>query len=115
MATGQLTTGQGSGTQAATGNPQTITPTNTTALASSVQPGIASSLLRSQGGIPLSSTALPTVSLGSVSQQTQTQPVQPLPAHHINTTYLIAPGLLFVIAIIAFWLTSRSVKSTTDY
>jgi|GEM_PF-1648912 len=116
----QLTAGQGSGTQATTGNPQIITPGGGgQAQTNSVQPNAGANLLKSQGGISLSPTALPTVALGGASSQSQTvqsTPTTPsLAKHHIDAAYLVIPGLLIVLAIIAFWVTSRSVKSTTDY
>ena len=112
----QLSTGQGSGTQAATANPQTLASGSATQT-NSVQPTTSGNLLKSQGGIPLDSTVLPTVDLSAVSQQGQTQAASTTPAapRHINTTYLVFPVLLFVIAVVAFWLTNRSVKNTTQY
>jgi hypothetical protein len=116
----QLTTGQGSGTQATTGNPQTITPVNSSQTqTNSVQPNAGDNLLKSQGGISLNPTALQTIALGEASSQSQTVKTTPTTPsatkHHLDATYLVIPGLLIVLAIIAFWLTNRSVKNTTDY
>ena len=116
----QLTTGQGSGTQATTSNPQTIAPeSGSQTQTNSVQPNAGDNLLKSQTGISLNPTALPTVALGGASSQSQTVQTTPttpsLAKHHIDATYLVIPGLLIVLAIIAFWVTRRSVKNTTDY
>jgi carbohydrate-binding DOMON domain-containing protein len=82
-----------------------------------VQPGTTTSLLKSTGGIPLSPTAVTTVGLNGVSQGSSSQTVQPAPIthHHVDATFLAIPGLLIVAALVAFWITGRSVKNTTDY
>jgi hypothetical protein len=120
MATDQLTTTTGSQSQttAQAGNLQPTGQAGDTATNSSdVQPGTATSLLSSQqGGVPLHGTSLSQVSLNNPTPAalpvatTTTTVVKP---HHVNTVFLGFSGLLFVVAVILFWTTSRSVKSTT--
>jgi len=112
------TTGSQSQTTAQVGNLQpTGEASSAAANSSTVQPETANSLLSSQqGGVPLHGTSLSQVSLSTPA------PALPLataattaakPVHHANTVLLGFSGLLFVVAVVLFWTTSRSVKSTT--
>jgi hypothetical protein len=62
--------------------------------------------------VPLHANALTTVNLSGATQ-TQTGQNAPAAKHHINTALLGISVVLFVVAIVLFWLTSRPVKSTT--
>jgi hypothetical protein len=119
MANDQLTASSGSGTQTTTQSPQSSVQSGTpTAQASSVQPGTATSLLTSGGGVALHATSLSTVSLNNTTAQTQAAPqtAQMLPTHrHINPVLLSFSVVLCLIAIGMFWYTARSAKNTTDY
>lgn len=115
MADTTLNTTSGTGNQATTQSPQVAGSSGTTgAKASSVQPGTASDLLRSQQGIQLKDTPVTTVNL---SEATSSGTVQQTPAtkhHHINPALGAFSIALFVLAIVLFWITSRTAKSTTD-
>lgn len=105
--------------QTNTQNPQTATqPATSAATASGVQPGTTTSLLTSQqGGVPLYSTALPTVTLGQAPATPQVaggNTGSAPPKHHVDAALFVLPALLIVVAVVFFWLTSRSVKSTTE-
>ncbi|HEX4775054.1 MAG TPA: hypothetical protein VH234_06075 [Candidatus Saccharimonadales bacterium] len=81
-----------------------------------VQSGTPNNLLTSSNGISLSSTALTTVSLNpgtTTATSTTTVPLASPAKHHINSVLLGFSGLLIVVAIVLFWVASRSVKSTT--
>lgn len=114
----QLTASSGSGTQSATQSPQTAgQPSTAAAQTSNVQPGTATDLLRSQSGVQLQDTALSTVSLSTQttsSSTTSAAPATQQPKHHVNAVLFALPVLLVLLAVIFFWLTSRSVKSTTE-
>lgn len=116
MAQEQLRTADSSGgTQTTTQTPQSAGASNaTTASASGVQPGTATSLLNnSQGGITLDNTQLSVVGLG---QRTSAQTVQAAPTppkHQTNPAVLGISVLLFVVAIAMFIITIRSSKTTT--
>lgn len=114
MAQEQLTTTTGSGTQTATQTPQAAgTSGASTAAASGVQPGTATSLLNNtQGGIALKDSPLSIVGLG---QQTQSQATQTVPhsARHTSPVLFGFSIILFAVAIAMFWATARSAKTTT--
>ncbi|HZL08264.1 MAG TPA: hypothetical protein VFC50_03660 [Candidatus Dormibacteraeota bacterium] len=119
MATDQLTTTSNSQSQTTTqaGNLQ---PTGQGSIggtsSSSVQPDTANSLLSGGQGVPIQGTALSTVNLNPPATATASKPTVAAPVkppHHANTVFLGFSGLLFLVAIVLFWTTSRSVKSTT--
>jgi hypothetical protein len=118
MAPNQLTAGNGSGTQATTQSPQTAgQPAATGTQSGNVQPGTATNLLNSSGGVPLRPTPLSTVSLtpsastpAVLAQSTVTQP-----KHHINPVLFGFSGLLLLVAVVSVWIISRSAKNTTEY
>jgi hypothetical protein len=104
-----LTTQNSSGSQATTGNPQTSTGGLSGTTSGSLQPGVTGSELNSGAGIPLYNPPLPTVSLSATSHQTDTSPTVAT-SHHFNPLLLGLAILLLVIAMVSFWLTSRSGK-----
>jgi len=109
-----LNTTTGSGTQSATGTPQTVGEANTTAQSGSVQPGTATSLLNSSGGITLGNNALTTVNLtANTSATTQTATTTPAATHQVNAVAIGFCGILFVTALVIFAVMSRSAKNTT--
>ncbi len=109
------------GQQTTTQNPQTAPAPVAGASNQSggVQPGTAVNLLTSTQGEPLSNQALTTVNLGSDPQalHTETSTSQPSPQpdnHKINPAILSIPVILCLVAVIMFWIMSRSAKSTTN-
>lgn len=109
----QLPTAYSSGTQNTTQNPQNSAQTGSLAnQTGSVQTSGLNSLLESQNGIPLQNTYSSAISLNSPIT-TSTQSNQ-LPHHSPNYILLGGSGLLFVIAIVLFWMSSLSAKNTTD-
>jgi hypothetical protein len=111
----QLTTTTGSGTQASTQSPQTAgLAASSGTQASSLQPGTATSLLNGRNGVPLHGQALTVVNINGATAATIAQsPSTRVTKHHINTALMGVSVLLLLIAIVLFWVTSRSVKSTT--
>ena len=114
MADNQLTATTSSGQQTTTQNPQTATAQtdNAAAQAQAVQPGTATSLLNSQQGLTLAPGALTTVDLTATTTQATPKPVVP-PTKHINAGLLGISAVLVVVAIVLFWWTGHSAKSTT--
>lgn len=111
----QLTTGTSSGTQTGKQNLQAPAGYGTTNTASSgsVQPGTASNLLNSdKGSVPLQSTPLSIVSLGT--RQSQVSQFTPPPARHVNPFLFGVSGLLFLVAVALFVATARAAKNTTE-
>jgi hypothetical protein len=120
MATNQLTATSGSGEQTTTQSPQAATqPSTGGTVSSGVQPGTATSLLNGQGSVQLYPTSLPTVGLSGATGAAATgtvaaaTPAKPVAKHHANPVLLGSSALLLVVAIVLFWITSRSVKTTT--
>ncbi|GAC1499604.1 MAG: hypothetical protein NVS1B10_02500 [Candidatus Saccharimonadales bacterium] len=116
MAQDELTAGTSSGQQTDTQNPQTAGQAgNTGAQSSSLQPGTATNLLTSPNGVSLNNTPLATLSLDpsqNTSSSSTLVPPNPAP-HHLKPALLIFPGVLVLLALILFWLTTRQAKSTT--
>ncbi len=110
-----LNTTSNTGSQSTTQSPQISNGSSTGAASGNVQPGIASGLLNSTSGIPLSAGPLPNVRLGTTSQASTGTPAPVLAAHHFNAALLSLPILLLIIAAGSVWATNRSVKSTTKY
>ena len=114
-----LRTTTGEGVQTTTGTPQSVGASRNTnpltpANSSEVQPGTASNVLSGKGGISLSGQPLTVVSLGTTATGTSTQTsAQATTDQQINPAGIGLAVLLFVIAIVFFWLTSRSAKNTT--
>jgi len=108
------------GSQSNTQNPQTaIQPVSAATKSGSVQPGTANSLLTSQqGGVPLQTTVLSTVSLNPSALQTAVPTTgtasSPPKQHHVSYVLLGFPVVLILVAVILFWTIRRSVKSTTE-
>lgn len=107
------------GQQNDTQNPQTAPkqPVGSTTQSGNVQPGTADSLLTSHQGVGLHGQSLTTVSLANSSAQTTSQPAsKAAPAeHHVSAVAIAVPIALCLVAIIAFWVVSRSAKTTTNY
>ncbi len=105
----QLTTKQSSGTQDASNNnlaqPASQTA-NTGTPIGSVQPTSTGELLRSQIGIPLSNTPISTISLAPTTAAQVTKPVQ----RHINPALFGVSALLFIVAVVLFWMTANTGK-----
>ncbi len=111
-----LNTTTGSGTQSATGTPQTVgeASTNNAAPAGSVQPGTATNLLNSSGGISLSGSQVTTVDLsGTTATSTQATTEPPAQPHQVNTVALGIFIVLAVVAVLVFVFMQRSAKNTT--
>ena len=108
--TQQLPVSAGSGTQTTTQSPQNSTQSATLSnQVDNVQIGTPASLLNNVGGISLSSTTQPTVNLAS--NASTTQPVAQQAIHHSPNLILVGfSGLLFVVAVVLFWVTSPSSK-----
>jgi len=119
MATNQLTATASSGSQATTQSPQAQAVVQEQAngvKTGSVQPGTATALLNSQGGVPLHLKALSTINLANASPVTVTvPPAASLPKHHVNMTLFGLSGLMLLVAVVLFWAMRRSVKSTISY
>jgi len=115
-----LSISSGSGGQTNTQSPQGLVSSgSTTAAASNVQPGTATTLLTTGSGISLHPTQLPTINVNT-APQTVTNPssvaattVQP--KHHISSGLLGISAGLFIIALVVFWIITRSAKNTTNY
>lgn len=108
-----LSTGTNSGTQTTTQSPQaSVGSTGNTERAGNLQPGTSTSLLNNdKGGVPLKNQQLSVVNLNGT--QAKTVVSQP-PAKHQTAPVLYGiSGLLFVAAIVLFWLTAKAEKSTT--
>jgi hypothetical protein len=113
----QLTTSTGasSGVQSTTQSPQSAgQPASVGTQASGVQPGTASTLLNSQGGLPLHGTALSTVNLNATSGVTAAPTSSPA-KHHTNPVLFGLSALFLVAAVVLFWAVGHSVKNTTQY
>jgi hypothetical protein len=117
-----LTTTSGSGTQSTTQTPQSAGQEATGGTQSSnVQPGTATALLNSSGGVPLGGTVLTTVSLNRATPAAAPATVSSVsqagspPKHHVNTALFGFSVLLLVVAAVLFWTAGRSVKNTTHY
>ncbi len=115
-----LRTTTGAGTQTTTGTPQAVgsssgTNSSNAANGSEVQPGTATDLLNSNSGITLSGTPLTVVNLNSAATTSSTQSTVEVTQNdqQINPVGIGFAVLLFVVAIVFFWLTSRSAKNTT--
>lgn len=107
----QLTSGQALGAQGSTQNPQSV-PTGD----SGVQPTTSTDLLNGSNGIALNQPKVPTIGLGNTAQtSSQTVTTAPAAHHHVDSALLTVPGALLVLALVAFWITGTTVKSTTDY
>ena len=119
MANNLSVTGGGTQAQTSTQDPQSLPSTqslDTGTPSSGVQPGTAASLLNGQAGVPLHGTALSTVNLAPGATATQTHAstaAAAKPKHHTNPVLFGVAVLLLLVAIVLFWLTSRSVKNTT--
>jgi len=113
MAETSLETTSGSGSQTATQSPQSATTTTGTGTAANgLQPGINQDALRSGSGVPIINTQPNSISLNSVSASTAV-PVAAPQHHHANPVLAGFSIGLFALAVLLFWLTSRSVKTTT--
>jgi hypothetical protein len=119
-----LSISSGSGAQTSTQSPQGLVSSGNNAAAesgSNVQPGTATTLLTTSGGISLHPTALTTVSVSNAGSEPVTTTssavatVNVQPKHHINGGLLgVSIGLL-VIAAVVFMIITRSAKNTTNY
>lgn len=116
MANNQLNITSGTGTQTGTQSPQSAGQSDsTTTQSSNLQPGTATTLLNGQGSVQLHQSELSTVSLNGSAAAVTAVPVSSPPKHHINPVLFGLSGVLLVVAIVLFWITSRSVKNTTQY
>ncbi|HUY85286.1 MAG TPA: hypothetical protein VMU97_02100, partial [Candidatus Dormibacteraeota bacterium] len=72
----------------------------------------------SQNGVTLHGTALSTVNLTTPAPALPLATSTAAPArpakHHVNPVLFGLPALLVVVAVVLFWVTSRTVKSTTE-
>jgi hypothetical protein len=110
----ELSTATGNGLQSTTGDPQTTGQETIGATKSSIQPTTASNLLISSNGVPLSQTPLSTVNLGSSTTSLPTNASPPAAKYHVNSVLVVIVIGLFILAVVLFWLTGRSVKNTTE-
>jgi len=104
----------GSGSQGTTQDPQTasqapVIPANQS---SSVQPSAPNSILTNVGGIPLQQTGGQSLSLAPSTTAATVATPQAV-HHHPNSVLLGFSVLLFVVAIVLFWSTTRTAKTTT--
>jgi|ERR1039458_783842 hypothetical protein len=115
-----LSISSGDGAQTSTQSPQGLVSSGSaTAAASNVQPGTASTLLTTGNGIALYPSQLPSVNVNTAPQATTSSnsvvatTVQP--EHHISGGLLVISLSLFIIALVVFWIITRSAKNTTNY
>ncbi len=119
MAANQLTTTTSSEDQATTQNPQLAgQPATNGAQSSSVQPGTATDLLSSRGGVPLQEKVLPSVNLGATTSSVAVRPEprpepKPVAKHHVSVVLFGLPVLLVLVAIALLWAVRRSAKNPT--
>src|SRR2546421_637495 len=110
----QLNTTTRSASQSTTQTPQSTAGSSVGGVQTrGVQSGTPADVLRSTNGIPLSNTALSVVNLGGTTTSATTSSKPVTPKHHANVPLLGFSALLIVIAIVMFWIDSRSVKTTT--
>ena len=76
-------------------------------LSGRVQPGITGDQLRTDQGIALTPTNLPTISLGTATNNQVVAPTK----HHFNPALMIFSILLFVLAIVLFRVTGNTGKN----
>jgi hypothetical protein len=116
-----LSISSGSGTQqAGTQSPQNSVGSGVnTEAGSNVQPGTATSLLTTTSGIALTPSQLPTINVNESAQpSTSTNSVATTtvqPKHYISGGLLGVSIGLFIIALVVFWVITRSAKTTTNY
>jgi hypothetical protein len=110
----QLTTSSNSGIQSTTQSPQNSAGSSgPAAQVGSVQPGTAPNLLNTdKNGVALSNQSLSLVNLGA--RQSQISKFAPAPERHTNPALFGVSGLLFVIAVVMFYVTARAAKNTTE-
>lgn len=113
-----LTATSSSGQQTTTGNPQIAPPQSggPSTESGGIQPGTTSNLLTNSGGLPLNTAQpLTTVDLSATSTSTTATTSPPAKDHQISPGLIGLTIALFALAIIAFWVTNRSAKTTTNY
>lgn len=111
-----LNTTTANGTQTTTQSPQSLVSGTTTAKTGTIQPGTAKDLLNSTNGVALGDQQLTTVSLAnstSTSTSTNTATNNAKNNHNVSPVALGFCALLFVIALVMFFMTNRSAKNTT--
>lgn len=115
MASNDLITTPGTGTQNATQDPQAAGNSNGSGTAAAaVQPGSAGNLDNGTNGVPLANTTLPTTPIGAASA-TVTTPAKPLPvAHHVNQANIGMAAALFLVALVILTAIFIPVKNTTE-
>jgi hypothetical protein len=118
-----LSIGSGGGTQTSTQSPQALVGSgSSTEAASNVQPGgsnLQPTTAASPTGIALHPTQLPTINVNNipkpVTSSSTTAIVHSQPKHHVNSGLLSVAAGLFIVAVIIFWMITRSAKNTTNY
>lgn len=114
-----LTATSSSGQQTTTGNPQIAPPQSggPSTESGGIQPGTTSSLLTgTTAGLPLNTAQpLTTVDLSATSTTTTSSVAPPAKDHQVSPGLIGLTIALFALAIIAFWVTSRTAKTTTNY
>ena len=114
-----LTTTSSSGQQTSTGNPQIAPPQSggPSTESAGIQPGTTSSLLTAtSAGLPLNTAQpLTTVDLKASATATTATTTPQIKDHQVSPGLIGLTIALFALAIIAFWVTSRSAKTTTNY
>jgi len=116
MASQNLTTGSASGVQTTTQNPQISGGSANFSGQSTgtIQRGTASELLTSSGGVSLQNRGVTTLNLKtSTISNTKSATVTGQAQSSPNPFFLGFSLLLFGVAIVLFWTTSRSAKNTT--
>ncbi len=110
----QLTTASNSGTQSSTKSPQNSAGSSgPTSQIGAVQPGTATNLLNSdKSGVALTGQSLSLVNLSP--RQSQISKFAPPPQRHTNPALFGVSGLLFVVAVVMFYVTARAAKNTTE-
>lgn len=114
MATENLPTGNATGAQANTQNPQTSAQNSlANQNGSGIQRGTAASVLTSKDGVTLNNVNVTTLKLTSTTGATNAATTTPANQHNINPVFLGFSLLLFVVAIVLFIKTASTEKTTT--
>lgn len=110
----QLSTVTNSGIQSSTQDPQnSVQSSGLSAQSQTMQSSAVNTLLVSNGGIPLESSAIQEYDLGARYAATTTS-ASAQPTHHSPNYLLLGFSALFlIVALYLFWSTTHSAKNTT--
>jgi hypothetical protein len=113
----QLNTVSGNGTQSSTGSPQSATTTSnlgTNSTAVQNNPATTSLLTAQNGGIPLHSAPIVAYDLNSAIPGTVDVSKAPVSHSGPNGLLLGFAALFIIVAVVLFWTTAKSSKTTTE-